>query len=581
MIIRFCRLKLVVFIFLLWFSLLLIFKVNNETKNHKVNRALRLREYFLQSSIISSANGSSAVFPPISADPNDPADAQSPSIQQQFFDETFYLEESTLAPNTDVYSRNKFNQRASDSIPSDRSIPDTRDEACAKISYDIDKLPATSIIITFHNEARSTLLRTIVSVINRSPESLIKEIILVDDFSDNPLDGALLADLNKVKVIRNDKREGLIRSRVRGADFASGPVLTFLDSHCEANVGWLEPLLDAVSKNPMTMVSPVIDVINMDDFRYIAASADLRGGFDWNLVFKWEVLPEEQKQKHHENPVAPIRTPIIAGGLFSVMKQTFDYLGKYDTQMDVWGGENLEISFRVWQCGGSLEIIPCSRVGHVFRKQHPYIFPGGSGHVFTRNTRRAAEVWMDDFKEYYYKAYPASKMVPFGDISDRLALREKLSCKSFGWFRENVYPELPLPERATRNYRTGILRQNNNCLNITVNHQISLAACDDIDDPSQEWSIENSSLVSHPDAFTISQKNFCLTLGNSHDAGIIRLKSCNYGTRQQWIWYKTNLIKHIDLYLCLDSFKFGDRMILTTNPCDESSDSQRWSFLPS
>ena len=112
---------------------------------------------------------------------------------------------------------------------------------CKNLSYEIDKLPATSVIICFHNEAWSVLIRTIRSVLDRSPPQLISEIILVDDFSDKPHLKQPLDDYaasfpdGKIKVVRAQKREGLIRARLLGFEVASGPVVTYLDSHCEVS----------------------------------------------------------------------------------------------------------------------------------------------------------------------------------------------------------------------------------------------------------------------------------------------------------------------------------------------------------
>ena len=82
-----------------------------------------------------------------------------------------------------LFQINRFNLMASDRIPLNRSLPDVRRKDCQLRRYDVQRLPTTSIIIVFHNEAWSTLLRTVISAINRSPSQILTEIILVDDAS--------------------------------------------------------------------------------------------------------------------------------------------------------------------------------------------------------------------------------------------------------------------------------------------------------------------------------------------------------------------------------------------------------------
>ncbi|XP_018025197.1 polypeptide N-acetylgalactosaminyltransferase 2 [Hyalella azteca] len=440
----------------------------------------------------------------------------------EFLDEKAYIRAATVKPGADAYSRNKFNQAESDRLASNRAIPDTRNAMCRSITWDHLSLPATSVIITFHNEARSTLLRTVVSVLNRSPPHLVQEIVLVDDFSDDPSDGAELAKIQKVRVLRNTKREGLMRSRVRGAEAATASVLTFLDSHCECNVQWLQPLLARVHEVRCVHQDPSL------------------------------------------TPRAP-RTPMIAGGLFMINKQYFEKLGKYDMDMDIWGGENLEISFRVWQCGGSLEIVPCSRVGHVFRKQHPYSFPGGSGNVFARNTRRAAEVWMDDYKKFYYNAVPLAKTINYGNIESRLELRRQLSCRSFRWYLETVYPELKTPDGGHQT--VGSFKQGLKCLDTLGHHSegtVGIFTCHG-NGGNQEWTVTLDGLVKH--------RELCLMVGYSDPPLLV-----GYSDPPLLKWERAGgerLLKAATQELCADSARHGS---VTAERCDAAVLTQRWHF---
>lgn len=60
-------------------------------------------------------------------------------------------------------------------------------------------------------------------------------------------------------------------------------------------------------------------------------------------------------------------------------------------------------------CGGVLEMIRCSRVGHVYRKKSPYKYPGeGATHTQIYNKRRLVNVWLDEYVPFYYALNPGT-----------------------------------------------------------------------------------------------------------------------------------------------------------------------------
>lgn len=83
------------------------------------------------------------------------------------------------------WKNHSYNMYLSNCISLERSLPDYRTDYCKKMASNYNQnLPATSVIIIFFNEGLSTLLRSVHSVINRTPEHLLTEIILVDDASE-------------------------------------------------------------------------------------------------------------------------------------------------------------------------------------------------------------------------------------------------------------------------------------------------------------------------------------------------------------------------------------------------------------
>ena len=85
-------------------------------------------------------------------------------------------------------------------------------------------------------------------------------------------------------------------------------------------------------------------------------------------------------------------------------------------------------------------------MGHIFRGENPYKFPKNRQKTIQRNQARVAEVWLDEYKELFYghgfHHLLDRSAVDIGDLTEQVALRQRLNCTSFKWYLDNVHPEI-------------------------------------------------------------------------------------------------------------------------------------------
>lgn len=394
--------------------------------------------------------------------------------------------------------------------------------------------------------------------------------------------GSELSQLDKVRVVRNEVREGLIRSRVKAANMAMAKVLVFLDSHCEVEEGWLPPLLKEVKENPRRLACPVIENIHLENFSIEPVSTYLRGGFSWRMDFFWEWLPPRDRARRLRDPTTSFPTPAMAGGLFAINKDWFMQLGAYDTKMDIWGGENIEMSLRVWMCGGDMVIVPCSKVGHIYKHKNVYSYPKGVSETLRCNKERVAQTWLDQFKILFDISIPQNK-TDCGDVAEHKLVREKLECKNFAWYLDNVYPELMVP--ADGDVAFGTIHYNSpdftHCLDgIAMGEEFKVGGA-------------RCLLSYHPQRYhmhhtgRIIQDDFCFTLVKGENGvNIVGAELC----REGWLDQKFErirpdrshtgvMVQHTgkDNNLCLDTSQIKHQGLIATK-CDPKSAAQRFYF---
>lgn len=278
--------------------------------------------------------------------------------------------------------------------------------------------------------------KTVQSVYESVPTELLREIIVVDDNSSPPLETEFLDEEfkknHKLRVLRQNSQQGLIRAKLIGGKAALGDIIVFFDCHVAPQRDWYKPFFEGMNENYKRVIIPSITNLDINSWKQVGGAGVAKCYITFDADFKWFDSDNDD-------------VPALSGGLVGISNRWFNETGGFDPNMLGWGGENIDQSFRIWLCGGEMKMASSAEVAHMWRgsdrkTRANYQVIGSSG----KNRLRAAMAWMGPLAEKIRTEFPIGQSGDPGDLSNIWEVRDRLKCKPFAYYLyrfRNIYIE--------------------------------------------------------------------------------------------------------------------------------------------
>jgi GT2 family glycosyltransferase len=214
-------------------------------------------------------------------------------------------------------------------------------------------LDTLSVVIISRNEGDE--LRATIDDLARTLPKRRSDVIVVDDGS---TDGStrFLKSYPWVRLLHTDGI-GVANARNVGAAEATGDVILFCDAHMRVPARWRRALLEPLESPKVGAVAPGV---------YSLTEPERRG---FGLYLSGPDLHARWKTKPGPHPAA---VPVLPGCFLAMRREVFAATGGFDAGMRQLGGNDNELSLRLWLLGYELLIVPRVEVGHLFRTTIPF-----------------------------------------------------------------------------------------------------------------------------------------------------------------------------------------------------------------